>query len=114
MLTFALGLFDGSFWAGVATAVGLLLIIHWLPVPRLVPPTVALICKYIVGVSALLAGVLVWLLTQRLPEIAIGVMLICAFGGAAVISAHTIDWLVGLVKKGLKAERLMRNGPSSE
>lgn len=112
MVSFAL--FDSSFWAGIATTMGLLLIGHWFPMPRLVPPIIGLLCRYSYGTACIIAGVLVWLLTQRLPELAIGVVLIACAGGVAVFGAYSIDWIVGLIKKGLKAERLMRDGPESE
>ena len=109
MITLAIDLFDGSFWAGIATTMGLLLIGHWLPMPSLVPPVIGRLCRYAYGTASIMAGVMVWLLTQRLPELAIGVVLIGCAGGVAVFSAYTVDWIVSLVKKGLKAERLLRD-----
>ena len=58
-----LDLFDGSFWAGLATTMGLLLIGHWLPMPSLVPQTIGRLCRYSYGTASILAGVMVMPLT---------------------------------------------------
>ena len=108
MITFALDLFDGSFWAGAGTTVAVLLIGHWIPwrLPRL--------AAYAYGTASILLGVLVWLFTQRLYELAIGVCFIAAAGGLAVLGAYGLDWAIKLIKKGMKAERMMSRGPESE
>lgn len=104
MITLALDLFDGTFWAGAGTTVAILLIGHWIPwrLPRL--------AAYAYGTASILLGVLVWLFAQRLYEMALGVWFIAAVGGLAVLAAYGVDWAIKYIRMGMNTEELLKDG----
>ena len=100
MYSITTDMFNGSFWAGLALTVCLLLIGHWAPTPAPLPHPLSRLVRYAYGVSSILAGILVWLLADKMTELALGVVLISLAGGLAVAFGYSVDWAVTMIRAG--------------
>lgn len=91
-----------SWLIGAFVAGALLLIGHWFPWPD---EELERIPAYVYGVVSLFAGFTTWRLLLSLDwQTPLGLAVICAVGGLAVILAYRIDDLVKRLRKASKAE----------
>ena len=99
-------MFELSFYFAIGLTVGLLLIGHWFPWPSRLPRLWA----YVYGVTAIGAGVALWLAVAGHWLILAGIGAIALAGGLSVILAYQIDSLVLLIRMGRRAERMIDDG----
>jgi len=100
--------FGDWFWVGVAISALLLFVGHWFPWPTELHKLAA----YVYGVVSIVLGYSIWQLKaggqDGVANVA-GLVIIVVISGWAVFTAYGIDWLVKMIRKAWKAERLMPN-----
>ncbi len=99
--------FGSWFWAGAALSALLLLIGHWFPWPRQLHRLEA----YVYGVACILGGFALWHLQVNGWHAVLGLTVIAVVSGLAVFAAYGVDWVVAMIRKAWKAERLLDDRP---
>ena len=98
-----------SFFYGCLVTALILFSGHWFPWNQWLGRDLPRLACYVYGVLAIMIGFSIWVADWTL---ALGLFLVCAAGGLAVISAYVLDWL-GLDRaKARRGDRVLGNDAS--